>query len=283
MVLRPGERRPPTRRQGPDLHQRSWTCGVGLPANPDYLSTGYLYAVDFASAPGTNIAIDIYDPGYHPTGSNADNSLRSGSTITHDLHRLPQTASPFDSPTSATPLFSRTFPTGTSGQNSWVNLYTLSAPTAGRYYIQVKTTANEANSYGSNGFGLRARPASAPWSNTTSVCTTVAGDPGFSASCPQVHGVEDMSIFANQTGSSATFYLAQVDPVYAGKTMQIDLFDPGEGASKLEILNPNGTAVSFDWRRRAAPSTASRSPLPPGRRATPPRRRPAPTTSPTWT
>lgn len=226
----------------------SWTCGASLPANTDYLATGYVYAVDFASAPGTNIALEVYDPGYNPSGSNADNSLRSGSTVTTTYTVYGKTASPFDPPTSTTPLHTRTFTTGTSGQNSWVNLYTLVAPTAGRYYIQVRTAANESNSYGSNGFGLRARPASAPWSNSTSVCTTVAGDPGYSAACPQVHGVEDMSIFANQTGSSAAFYLAQVDPVYAGKTMQIDLFDPGEGASRLEILNPNGSPVNFDWR-----------------------------------
>jgi Flp pilus assembly protein TadG len=225
----------------------NWTCGAGLPPNPDYLSTGYLYAVDFASTPGTNITIEIYDPGYHPTGSNADNSLRSGSTVTTTFTVYGKTRSPFDPPISTTPLYTRTFPSGAAGQNSWVSLYTLVAPTAGRYYVQVQTAANQANSYGSNGFGLRARPASTPWSNSTSVCTTVAGDPGYSASCPQVHGVEDMSIFANQTGSSATFYLAQVDPVYAGKTMQIDLFDPGEGASRLEILDPNGNPVNFGW------------------------------------
>jgi hypothetical protein len=244
----------------------SWTCGTALPPNVDYQDTGYVYAVDFASAPGTNIVLEIYDPGYNPTGSVADQSLRSGSTITTTYKVYGKTPSPFDAPTSTTPLHTRTFPTGTSGQNSWVALYTLNAPTAGRYYIQVQTTANESNSYGTNGFALRARPASVPWSNATSVCTTVAGDPGYSASCPQVHGVEDMSIFANQTGSSATFYLARIDPVYAGKTMQIDLFDPGEGASKIEILNPNGSPVTFDWRTPcgningqtiAAPSGAS--------------------------
>jgi Flp pilus assembly protein TadG len=225
----------------------NWTCGSGLPDNRDYLPTGYIYAVDFDAAPGTNVAIEIYDPGYHPSGSKADNSLRSGSTITTTYTVYGKTASPFDPPTSTAPLYSRTFPSGTFGQNAWVPLYTLQAPTAGRYYVQVRTAANESNSYGSNGFGLRARPASLPWSNSTSVCTTIAGDPGYSASCPQVHGVEDMSIFANQTGGSATCYLAQVDPVYAGKTMKIDLFDPGEGASRLEILNPNGTPVRFDW------------------------------------
>lgn len=225
----------------------AWTCGSTLPTNFDYQATGYLYAVDFASTPGANIAIEVYDPGYNPTGSNADNSLKSGSTVTTTYTVYGHAASPFDSPTSTTPLYTRTFTTGTAGQNAWVSLYTLTAPTAGRYYVQVQTTANEANSYGSNGFALRARPASVAWNNSTSVCTTVVGDPGYSASCPQVHGVEEMSIFANQTGSSATFYLAQVDPVYAGKTMQVDLFDPGEGASKLEILDPNGSPVNFDW------------------------------------
>jgi hypothetical protein len=225
----------------------NWTCGSGLPANPDYDATGYLYAVDFASAPGQNIAIDVYDPAYNATGSNADNSLKSGSTVTTIYTVYGPTGSPFDAPTSTTPLFTRTFASGTTGQNSWVNLYNLVAPVAGRYYLQVQTLTNEANSYGSNGFGLRAHPASVPWSNATSVCSTVVGDAGYSASCPQVHGVQDMSIYANQTGSSAAFYLAQVDPVYAGKTMQIDLFDPGEGASKLEILDPGGTPVTFDW------------------------------------
>jgi hypothetical protein len=183
----------------------NWTCGAALPTNRDYESTGYLYAVDFASTPGQNVAIDIYDPAYNATGSNADSSLKNGSTVTTTYTVYGQTASPFDAPTSTTPLYTRTFASGTSGQNSWVNLYALVAPTAGRYYLQVQTTANEANSYGSNGFGIRAHGAAVAWNNSTSVCSTVVGDAGYSASCPQVHGVSDMSIFANQTGSSAAF------------------------------------------------------------------------------
>ena len=65
-----------------------------------------------------------------------------------------------------------------------------------------------------------------------------------------MHGVENISIFANLgggSGSTATFYLAQVDPVYAGKTLDIMLFDPGEGASSIEILDPNGNPATFTW------------------------------------
>src|SRR5581483_9679688 len=173
---------------------RAWTCGSTLPANDDYDPTGYLYAIDLASTPGQSIAIDIYDPAYSPTGSNADNSLKSGSSVTTTYTVYGHTASPFDSPTSTTPLYSRTFPSGTTGQNSWVNLYTLTSPTAGRYYLQVQTAANEANSYGSNGFAIRAHPASSPWNNASSVCTTITGDPAYSSTCPQVHGLADMSI-----------------------------------------------------------------------------------------
>src|SRR5581483_708562 len=117
----------------------NWTCPATLPANHDYDPTGYIYAIDFASTPGQNIAIDVYDPAYSASGSNADNSLKSGSTVTTTYTVYGHTASPFDAPTSTTPLFSRTFPSGTTGQNQWVNLYTLNSPTAGRYYLQVQS------------------------------------------------------------------------------------------------------------------------------------------------
>jgi hypothetical protein len=87
----------------------------------------------------------------------------------------------------------------------------------------------------------------------------VAGDPGYSGSCPQIHGVEDISIFANQSGSQADFYLAQIDPVHAGKTMAVDLFDPGEGAQSIQILDPNGAVTDFNW----AWTTACSPPTPP--------------------
>ena len=41
---------------------------------------------------------------------------------------------------------------------------------------------------------------------------------------------------ANQSGSTATFYLASLDPAYGGKTMDVALFDPGEGAQTIQVL-----------------------------------------------
>ena len=52
-----------------------------------------------------------------------------------------------------------------------------------------------------------------------------------------------MSIYANLggvAGDTATFYLAEVAALHAGKTMQLTLFDSGEGAQSIEVLDPNG-------------------------------------------
>ena len=46
----------------------------------------------------------------------------------------------------------------------------------------------------------------------------------------------------------ASFYLAQVAPSYAGKTMTITLFDPGEGATAIQILQPDGSPASFTYQ-----------------------------------
>jgi hypothetical protein len=218
-----------------------WTCGSSLPSNPDYSSDGYLYAVDFASAPGQPVTIELYDPAFS-NSAGLDLALKGTPTFSTRYTVYDQTPTPFDPPTT---VLATTSYSGNTGKGAWVSLYTFTAPKAGRYFLKVQIDPTDTTaSYGSNGFGLRARVGS-----TFSVCSTISTDAGYSPSCPQVHGLEDMSIYASIPSSAgpASFYLAQVDPVYAGKTMQIDLFDPGEGATKMEILNPNGTAVSFDW------------------------------------
>jgi hypothetical protein len=150
-------------------------------------------------------------------------------------------------------LKTQTFGAGDSTTlNRWVSLHTIASPEAGQYFLRVTTAANQPNSQASNGFGIRARVGS-----TFAVCTTVPSDPGYSASCPQIHGVDDMSIYANdQSGTGqASFYLAEVDAVHAGKHMAVDLFDTGEGALSIEVLDPNGNVRSFSWSTPCSPPT----------------------------
>jgi hypothetical protein len=61
-----------------------------------------------------------------------------------------------------------------------------------------------------------------------------------------------MAAYSNLDGGLQKFYFAQIEAAHAGKTMQIDLFDPGEtnGNAYLRLLSPDGNAfnyVNFDW------------------------------------
>ena len=68
----------------------------------------------------------------------------------------------------------------------------------------------------------------------------------------RVYGAGKMAVYANLATGTGVFYLAQIDKVHAGKTMTIDLFDPGEssGNAFLRILSPDGNSYDyarFDW------------------------------------
>lgn len=107
---------------------------------------------------------------------------------------------------------------------------------AGTYFIDVGTLAGEAGSFAYNGYSIIA-------SYNGEVC-----DSRTSATCPQVSGRESMSIMADAGATSADFNLAEIEPVHAGKTMIITMFDPGEGGDYIQVLDPNGDVVDFKWQ-----------------------------------
>ncbi|MFN8028362.1 MAG: pilus assembly protein TadG-related protein [Acidimicrobiia bacterium] len=232
-------------------------CNNGSPANSDdYDAGGYLYAIDLP-ANTTSLKLDVYDAEYNQNNT-SDNELVNNQTVNTTYQIYDRNPTPLDL-SNLTLLSTVNVPTNSATYaNQWKNLYTWANPKAGQYYIRVKTAATDTtNSRGSNGFSLRAYTG-----GSFATCTTISGAPGYSASCPMVHAVSDMSIYANATGTSASFYLAQIDAVNAGKTMRINLFDPGEGASTLQILDPNGNPASFNWstpcsRRRRRPAAAA--------------------------
>lgn len=231
-------------------------CNNGSALSPDYDPDGYLYAVELPQNQAT-LKLEVYDAGYNTSSSAPDTAVTSETqavTTVFEVYGADNT--PLD--TNDNPLLAtHTVATNQqipSQQNTWMPLHTWSNPEAGTYYIRIKTLAQTTESRASNGFALRAYTGS-----TFSTCTTISGQTGYSASCPQVHGVGDMSIFANlggSSGSTATFYLSEVDPIHAGKTMQISLFDAGEGAQKIEVLDPNGNPATFSWSTRCNPPTA---------------------------
>ena len=64
-------------------------------------------------------------------------------------------------------------------------------------------------------------------------------------------------------GRSSEFYLAQIDAEHAGKTMVIDLWDPGDTgslAADLQILGPTGTSYQVTpFSYTAAPNSGAAS------------------------
>jgi len=230
----------------------SSACNNGSAANSDdYDPTGYLYAIDLP-ANATTLKLDVYDAGFNQSGSTPDDPLVGNPVVNTTYQIYDRNPTPLDL-SNLTLLSTVNIPTNSSTYaNQWKNLYTWNAPKAGQYYVRVTTAATDTtNSRGSNGFSFRAYTGS-----SFATCSTITTAANYAAGCPMVHAVSDMSIYANATGTSASFYLAQIDAVNAGKTMRVSLFDPGEGASTLQILDPNGNPATFNWSTPCNPPTA---------------------------
>jgi len=110
--------------------------------------------------------------------------------------------------------------------------YTIGNPKPGVYRLNVQSTLSGNLS---NVFAIRA----------------VAN--GGAGTQPQVYGLGSMSIYANVNAGITNLYLAEIDQVYAGKTAEIRLFDPGDasGDASLQVLIPtdptNYAPVSFTY------------------------------------
>ncbi len=72
---------------------------------------------------------------------------------------------------------------------------------------------------------------------------------------PRIYGVGAMEAYVRLPGGQASeFYLAQIEAAHAGKTMTIQLWDPGDTGSlsaNLQILQPTGsgfTPASFNYQ-----------------------------------
>jgi Putative Flp pilus-assembly TadE/G-like len=109
----------------------------------------------------------------------------------------------------------------------WRTLAVIKAGTApkGQFRVNVRTVSSP-SSYGSNAFSLRA------YSGAAYATCAVAG-------CPSVSGDNTMGVFAS-VPQVASFYLAKLSPplLYRNKTVNLHLWDIGEGGNQIEVLQP---------------------------------------------
>jgi hypothetical protein len=233
---------------------------------------GYFYAVeipeDYTSGA---VNIRVYD-GAHCESSPTPGYDTSGSDFTTTFTVYAGTNNPLD-PTDNPQVANKTLNTnaqcGTSGtcggsgnwKGTWCTLYQIPANQAipGRkYFVQARSSMTHSNSTsqsGINSYSLAAYRGTGALSSTpggtNSACS---GDPlinptSYSDQCVRVYAIRRLSLYTelNVGTTQPSFYLAEIGPEHSNKTLEVGLFDIGEGTVALEVLQPNGVPVTFDW------------------------------------
>lgn len=202
----------------------NWTDPWTLFRDP--LSTGDPTKFEFASRP---VATSTdFTPGTVPAGWSADTQLAIAGT---DIMSPAQC---------------------TAYSNKWVTVARVNASSGaarGRYRLNLRTI-DTLNSFGHNNFGVRAFfvPAATPEPVAYPACLMATP---VNCTAPKqeasVSGDSTMSVYASVNDVSL-FYLAQLSPakLYRNKTVLVSLWDPGEGAEKLEVLRPRGVSPSLE-------------------------------------
>jgi hypothetical protein len=137
----------------------------------------------------------------------------------------------------------------------WVDICTINAPVVGDYITQVTTTASQASPLFSTNASLT--PALGAGSLEDRDPSIVSGGhnryalrSGFGASVSgtglAVFAGGRLPLYVNQNTSSATFYLAKVQPQYAGTTLSLTFFDIADtaGTATMTVQPPTDSNYS---------------------------------------
>lgn len=215
-------------------------------SNDNYRTSGYLYSID-VPAGVRDMNVQIFDAGLYDRGS--DESVEtgdrlytgSGSTATKwTLYDKDSTELDVnDNPTAQ----SVGFCTGQIGsfnitqgvdssvfKGKWASICSRSGLVPeGRYLLRVQATGNGSSA---NRYAIRVLAST--------------------STKPRIAAYGDMSMYNNVAAGNATFYLAEVDPVNAGKTLELSMYDPGEvsktsttsGNGTIQVIGPSGSVMS---------------------------------------
>lgn len=262
----------------------------GSIANPEYDPDGYFFGVTVPpAAAGSTVRLQMYDaphcPGIRSGTEFNTESLSSGSPVDYRV-----TTRRYDNldPILGTQLDTVTFE-GASGGNGecrdgptnrddecrfdnrlrecWTTVATLTNAAAGDYTIQVDPIFVNNRAHTHNLFALRAKTGGSsarfdPCSGDRAITVPGAGVPAtppYSASCVQVYGLEHLPIAARGT-TTPIFFLSSIDSRHNGKILEVTLFDSGEGAGTIELLDPSGRPATFTWQVLCADASTPGSP-----------------------
>lgn len=128
------------------------------------------------------------------------------------------------------------------GFRQWSQLCTITNPTVGDYYIQVRTNLPSGTNSASALNSTTSDTLSWDGQNRFAMRAVVSG----TASNVSLAGYGSMSIYANSPSTDAQFYLSRVNSASAGMSMDIALFDAGDvsQAGQITVLPPPDATTS---------------------------------------
>ncbi|MEO0493647.1 MAG: Tad domain-containing protein [Actinomycetota bacterium] len=234
------------------LRTTDWSSSnCGSSANPYHDASGYRWVVD-VPAGSSNVDIGVWDIGYCTDRASAglSNGLRDKKDAQLRVTLYDKDSTPLTFEDNVTP--SNMLAQYTGGVDEGCNAWSYSAThglliTGGEGQYVVTTEILDGNGLqaytdtahysGQQYFSLRANNAANP-----DGCLTFS-----STSCPGIYADEWMPVRTDPTSSPAVFYLAEVGTEHAGKTLQVSMWDLGEGMKSVEVLDPLGNAMNFNW------------------------------------
>jgi hypothetical protein len=214
-------------------------------ANGDF-DPFYHYAIEMPEGKDF-VDIYLYDPGYYDrpnlfteTGDidSLTNSGNGGTGVRFQLFKAPIVAEPLNNLALVTcngggsnTLELDPEESSATFKNRWGLMCRINTPEAGLYVLRLTNFNNQG---GNNGYAVMAH---------------TNGVNGGSTVYPKVFALNYMSIYSN--ADDATVYLADVQPVHAGKTLVLRFFDPGEAdgqSGTMTIVPPPGVpATTCSW------------------------------------
>jgi hypothetical protein len=232
-------------------------------SNPEYRNWGYLYVIDVEAAQvNKTLTLSIYDAGHYVRSSYPNVETADYGTVNTQFEVYKPDDTPLDTLDGLTPTYSLQgkclnstpgrfrLASGASSstyRNKWVELCRWVPPEEGKYIMQVKSSNIPTITDAGNGW------------NQFSVRVTAS-----SGANPALYTVGDLSLFNNLPGRSgninANFYLAEIEAKHAGKTLEVSLFDPGDGQSGTYYANikgPNNSTQACKYKERTATTWTS--------------------------
>ncbi|MEM9134020.1 MAG: pilus assembly protein TadG-related protein [Actinomycetota bacterium] len=236
--------------------------GLGLPENPFWkrASTGrdggYFFEVAIPPGVTTTSRLMIFDPGKCPGYGTkpADGHWNKGDDQGTRLRwrQWDTNATPLiaddDTPVSSwwesdecandLPYPSNSWTDTTQG---WTSTPFVFPPnTTGEVETHlVQSMVHDSTRLGWNHYSYWVRPDSG-----SATCSSIGVD-----TCPTISAVDWIPTRASgaTAGDPMELFLADVGPEYAGRHMQVQLWDVGEGMDNIQVLDPLGNSLDFTW------------------------------------